>query len=195
MIQVSSGVQIASIVASLALAAFVLWLISRGRLREETALWWLAAAGVLLLFALRRDLLEWTAATLGIYYPPSVLLLGIIFAGTLLALHFSVALSRLNVQNKRLAQELALLAQRLEGRESTLVAETDGNHPWALGTPKGRSSFSDDPSAVTRLPEHPSSPTLLPVRGEKGEPAPTPGSKGKGPTPRARPDPREVGGG
>jgi hypothetical protein len=117
MIQINSSVQILSIVVSFGLAGFVLWLISRGRLREETALWWLAAAAGLLLFALRRDLLEWTAAALGIYYPPSVLLLGIVFAGTLLALHFSVSISDLNVQNKRLAQELALLAQRVEDQE------------------------------------------------------------------------------
>jgi hypothetical protein len=118
MIQVNSSVQILSIVVSFALAGFVVWLISRGRLREETALWWLAAAAALLLFALRRDLLEWTAAALGIFYPPSVLLLGIVFAGTLLALHFSVSLSDLNVQNKRLAQELALLAQRIDDQEA-----------------------------------------------------------------------------
>jgi hypothetical protein len=124
MIQVDSGVQIVAIVTSIALGGLVLWLISRGRLREETALWWLVAAGVLLLFSLRRDLLTWTAATLGIFYPPSVLLLGIILAGTLLALHFSIALSRLSDQNKRLAQELALLAQRLDGADSAQPPKT-----------------------------------------------------------------------
>jgi hypothetical protein len=118
MIQVTSGVQVIAIITSIVLAVMVFWLIRTGRLREETALWWLLAVALLLLFSLRRDLLEWTASILGIAYPPSVLLLGIILAGTLLALHFSVALSRLSTQNKRLAQEVALLAQHLERLET-----------------------------------------------------------------------------
>jgi hypothetical protein len=72
-----------------------------------------------LLFSLRSDLLGWTAATLGIYYPPTVLLLGILLAGTLLAIHFSVSLTRLDGQNKRLAQELALLTQRIDSKEAS----------------------------------------------------------------------------
>jgi hypothetical protein len=117
MIEVSSTVQVVSILISIALVALVVWLIRQGRFREETALYWLLTTGVLLLFALRRDLLGWTAEKLGIYYPPMVLLLGIIFAGTLLAIHFSMSLAHLNDQNKHLAQELALLAQRVDRPE------------------------------------------------------------------------------
>ena len=123
MIQVTSSIQFVAIIASFMLAAFVVWLIRKGSLREETALCWLFAAGVLLLFSLRRDLLEWTAATLGIYYPPSLLLLGVILAGTLLAIHFSIALTRLGDQNRRLAQELALLTYRVENRQSSGVTD------------------------------------------------------------------------
>ena len=123
MTQISSSAQVASIITSFALVALVVWLIRRGRVREETALYWLLATGVLLLFSLRRDLLGWTAAKLGIFYPPTVLLLGIVLAGTLLAIHFSVSLTRLDGQNKRLAQELALLAQRVDGQESQRTSE------------------------------------------------------------------------
>jgi len=114
MIRVSSGVQVVAIVTGVALVLLVVWLIRRGRLREETALLWLAAMAALLLVAIRRDLLERTASLFGIYYPPSILLLGIILAGILLALHFSVAISRLSDQNARLAQELALLREEME---------------------------------------------------------------------------------
>jgi hypothetical protein len=115
--ELSSTTQIVAILTGGALVVLVLWLIRKGRLREETGLYWLAAVGLLLFLALRRDLLDWTASTLGIFYAPSVLLLGTILAGILLALHFSVALARLSTQNKRLAQELALLAQMVEQRE------------------------------------------------------------------------------
>ena len=128
MIEINSTVQLVSILTSVALVALVVWLIRRGRFREETALYWLLTTGVLLLFALRRDLLEWTAATLGIYYPPMVLLLGIIFAGTLLAIHFSMSLAHLNDQNKRLAQELALLAQRIDRQQPAPEPQGNGSH-------------------------------------------------------------------
>jgi hypothetical protein len=41
-------------------------------------------------------------------------LLGVIAVGFLLAMHFSISLSRLAGQNQRLAQELALLRHELE---------------------------------------------------------------------------------
>lgn len=121
MIQMNSSVQVVAVITSIALAALVLWLIRKGRLREETALCWLLAAGLLLLFSLRRDFLEWTAAWLGIYYPPSLLLLGVILAGTLLAIHFSITLARLSDQNRRMAQELALLGQGVLGEKQPLA--------------------------------------------------------------------------
>lgn len=125
MTKISTSSQVAAIIASVALVSLVVWLIRRGRIREETALYWLFATGVLLLFSLRSDLLGWTASLLGIFYPPTVLLLGVLLAGTLLAIHFSVSLTRLDGQNKRLAQELALLTQRIESREPSRPPETD----------------------------------------------------------------------
>jgi hypothetical protein len=129
MMQVNSTTQVAAIVAGASLGLLVLWLIRKGRLREETGLYWLAAVGLLMVLALRRDLLEWTAAALGIFYPPSVLLLGTILAGILLALHFSVALARLSTQNKRLAQELALLAQKVEQHAALGAPRLTGEAP------------------------------------------------------------------
>ena len=153
MIEVNSTVQIVSILASIALVGLVVWLIRRGRFREETALYWLLTTAVLLLFALRRDLLGWTAEKLGIYYPPMVLLLGIIFAGTLLAIHFSMSLAHLNDQNKRLAQELALLAQRvdrpeqngaasvaLEHQSKTLLGHVEDDERQVAGQSTGRTA-------------------------------------------------------
>ncbi len=51
---------------------------------------------------------------MGIAYSPSVLLLAMIVVGFLLAMHYSISLSRLSEQNKRLAQELALLRYEVE---------------------------------------------------------------------------------
>jgi hypothetical protein len=107
-------IQYVSIAGALAILLIVTQLIRKRKLREEYALLWFAASVVLLVFASKRDLLDRLAALVGISYPPSLLLLGILILGFLLSLHFSVSLSRLSEQNKRLAQELALLRLRLE---------------------------------------------------------------------------------
>lgn len=92
----------------------VVQLVRRRSLREDYALLWLAGGAVLLIFSLKRDLLDTLATFVGIAYAPSLLLVGAIFLGFLLSMHFSVALSRLAEQNKRLAQELALLRLTVE---------------------------------------------------------------------------------
>lgn len=69
---------------------------------------------MLLVFSLKRNLLDQLATFVGIAYAPSLLLLGAILLGFLLSMHFSVALSRLAEQNKRLAQELAILRLSVE---------------------------------------------------------------------------------
>jgi hypothetical protein len=50
-------------------------LIRRGQLKERYALLWLFAGIILLIFSLSRGLLEYVAALVGIYYPPSLLFL------------------------------------------------------------------------------------------------------------------------
>ncbi len=111
-------VQRVSIGASLVVILLVVQLIRRRKLREEYAILWFASSILLLLLALKRDLLHQAAAFVGVSYPPSLLLLGAIFVGFVVAMHFSVALSRLSEQNKRLAQEIALLRLRLEKPEA-----------------------------------------------------------------------------
>lgn len=107
-------IQIISVLGSLAVMAFVFILIRRGKLREEYALTWFVASLALIGVSLWRDSLEIAARLAGIYYAPSALLLGVIVLGFALAMHYSISLSRLAEQNKRLAQELALLRLRVE---------------------------------------------------------------------------------
>jgi len=110
----NSQVQIVSILGSALVMLLVFHLIRRRKLREEYALLWFGASLVLILVAVWRDSLEYAARLLGVAYPPSVLLLGVIAVGFLLAMHYSVSLSQLAEQNQRLAQELALLRHDLE---------------------------------------------------------------------------------
>jgi hypothetical protein len=106
-------VQIIAIVTSLMFLAVVARLIVRGHLREEYALMWVGATSVLVLFSFWRGGLDVMSHLMGVYEPPNLVFTGAIFGILAYLLHLSVVVSRLQAQNKRLAQELALLqAQR-----------------------------------------------------------------------------------
>jgi len=98
-----------AIFGSIAVAMCVFELIRRRKLREEYALFWLGASVVLLGVSFWRRSIDLAARLVGVAYPPSLLLLVVVVVGFMLAMHYSISLSRLAEQNKRLAQELALL--------------------------------------------------------------------------------------
>ena len=126
-------IQIIAILGSGVILAVVFSLIRQRKLREEYALLWLGASLLLIIVSLWRDLLETVARIAGVAYPPSVLFLAAIVLGFLLAMHFSVSLSRLANQNKRLMQELALLKHQIEPRQTPSspapTSETGGTDP------------------------------------------------------------------
>lgn len=103
-----------AMVGSAVLLILVVEFIRRGRLKERYSLLWLFASFVILVFSSSRNLLDWSSHALGVMYPPSFLFLLAFFFLLLITLHFSIVISGLWDKNKRLAQELALLRQRLE---------------------------------------------------------------------------------
>jgi len=111
-------VQIVAIISSLCIFFVVIELVRRNRLKERYSLIWLSASLVLIVFSVWRELLHFIATSIGVYYPPSFLFLLSIFFLLLLLLHFSVILSALSESNKRLAQEVGILKERLNDRGS-----------------------------------------------------------------------------
>lgn len=106
--------QILSITLSLVVLVSVLEFIRRGVFKEKYALLWLFASIVLIIISFWRGLLDFTAGIFGFYYPPSFLfLLGLGFL-LLITLHFSIVVSNLSEKNKKLAQELGILKEKLE---------------------------------------------------------------------------------
>ena len=106
--------QILSITLSLVVLVSVLEFIRRGVFKEKYALLWLFSSIALIIISLWRGLLDFTAGIFGFYYPPSFLfLLGLGFL-LLITLHFSIVLSILSEKNKKLAQELGILKEKLE---------------------------------------------------------------------------------
>jgi hypothetical protein len=109
-----------SVVAAIAAALFLLSifeLIRSRRLQERYALLWLVTGGVILVLAIWRDALRLLAEQIGIAYPPSALfVVGFLFILVVL-LHYSTVISELAERNVRLAQDIALLEERLRMHE------------------------------------------------------------------------------
>ena len=71
----SDLVQVIAVAFSLALLALVLELVRRRKLIEEYSFIWIACAVALLVLSMWRDILHIAARTLGVHYPPALLLL------------------------------------------------------------------------------------------------------------------------
>ena len=107
---------VAAVAVVLVLAA-IIELIRRHQLQERYALLWIVTGGVMLFFALWRSALDRFAELVGVAYPPSALFMVAGLFVFVVLLHFSMVLSKLSEQNKTLAQQMALLEQRLRDRD------------------------------------------------------------------------------
>jgi hypothetical protein len=109
-----------AVVAAIASALFLLVifeLIRSRRLQERYALLWLVTGSVILLLSVWRDALRLVAEQIGIAYPPSALfVIGFLFILAVL-LHYSTVISELAERNVRLAQDIALVEERLRIHE------------------------------------------------------------------------------
>lgn len=110
----SIRIQILSIVLALAFMFFIFRLIAKGKLREEYSIIWIICTVILLVFSFWRNGLDVVANLLGVYYAPSLIFLGAIFAIVIFLVHLSVVNSKQHRQIKDLTQEMALLKEKIE---------------------------------------------------------------------------------
>lgn len=111
---ISYRLQIIAISMAVIFMFFIFRLIVKGKLREEYSFIWIVCTVLLLLFSVWRDGLDVIAKLLGIFYAPSLIFLGAIFAIVIFLVHLSVVNSKQHTQIKEIAQELALLKEKLE---------------------------------------------------------------------------------
>lgn len=104
------------LLVSLSFMILVLELVRREHLKERYALLWLAAAACGLGVGVFPGLITWTSALLGFQYL-TVFFVGSFLFLLLLVLAFTVVISKLSERNRTLAQEVALLARRIEQLE------------------------------------------------------------------------------
>jgi hypothetical protein len=110
---VTNRIDTFGVVISVALLLLVLELVRRKRLSEEYAFLWVVCAVAVLGISLRRDLLDHTALWLGVYYPPSLLLLILLVAVFIGSLTFTVVLSRHRRQIERLIEDSAIMSAEI----------------------------------------------------------------------------------
>lgn len=101
--------RILSIILSICLLFLIFELVRRRKLKEKYAVLWFFTGITILCIAVFEKILSLMVNLLGIKIPINgVFFLGILFL-ILINLHFSVVISKLADQNKKIAQKLALL--------------------------------------------------------------------------------------
>ncbi len=110
-------VQILAILASLLFTFFVIRLILKGKLREEYSVVWIFCTFFLILFSFWRDGLDYVSGLMGIYEPPNFVFTASVFVIFIYLLHVSIVVSRLQEQNKKLAQEIALFKEKVKSSD------------------------------------------------------------------------------
>ena len=106
-------IQIISIIVSILFLCFIIELIRKKLLKEAYSIVWLFFCGIFLFFSCWRQAIDYFASVVGIYYPPVMVLLLLIFALVCVLVQFSIVVSRQNDQIRKLAQKLALLENKI----------------------------------------------------------------------------------
>ena len=84
-------------------------LVRKRRLREEYSVLWLATSIIMFVLVVRYDWLVWLTTVVGAALPTTTLFIGSVIFLMLIAVQFSIKISKLTDQVKNLAQENALL--------------------------------------------------------------------------------------
>ena len=103
----SQGHQISFIVVAIFLIALIIYLVRKRMLREEYSWLWILTGLGLLILAISRALLDWVSELIGILPITALFLLAILFL-VAIVLQFSIRLSELTDQVRKLAQVLAV---------------------------------------------------------------------------------------
>lgn len=109
-------------VAAILVFVFILWLLRRGVLKEKYAVLWLLVSAVAAFFALVPGSARWLADVVGVEIPANLLFFVTLVLLILVSVQLSFELSRQEAKIRRLAEESALLEERLRALE-----ERDGD--------------------------------------------------------------------
>lgn len=106
--------QIFALAVSLLVFVFTIEMVRRKRLREEYSVLWLTTSFAMFILVVKYDWLVAVTYFIGAALPTSTLFFGSIIFLILLAVQFSIKISKLTDQVKNLVQDNALLRKQLE---------------------------------------------------------------------------------
>ena len=106
-------IQIITITVSILFLLYISRLIIKGKLREEYSIVWGVCTVILLVFSFWRKGLDVMSKLFGVFEPPNLVFTACIFAILIYLLHLSVVASKLHKQNKQMAQDIALIKEKL----------------------------------------------------------------------------------
>lgn len=109
---------ILGIAAALLVLVTVIEMLRRGKLRERHTLWWIIAGVIGLVFAVFPVLLERAAGVLGIELPVNLIFFVSIVVLFLVCIQQSSELTRSEERTRTLAEQVALLDERLRRLEA-----------------------------------------------------------------------------
>ena len=116
--------KIFAILTSLLIWVTIIYLVKKGKLREEYSWLWLLTGFVLIVVVLWYDLLLFVTRMIGAVTPTTTLFIfGIVFLISL-SLHFAIKISMLSLQVKDLAQKVSILEA-----ENRLLRPKDADLP------------------------------------------------------------------
>lgn len=103
-----------ALLTSIIVSLLILELVRRRRLREEYSWLWLLTGAMMLVLVVWYRLLLFITWMIGAVTPVTTLFIFSTLFLVAIAIHYSVVISRLTTQMKNLAQELAIVASRIE---------------------------------------------------------------------------------
>jgi len=115
--------QIFALLVSLLVFASTINLVRTKKLREEYSTLWLAISTIIFLLVLNYDLLVYLSHLTGSVLPTTTLFIGAIIFLRLIAMQFSIKISKLTDQLKNLVQDNALIRTELEKLDSRVRDE------------------------------------------------------------------------
>jgi hypothetical protein len=116
-------IQIICIVGSVSFLLYIAYLIIKGKLREEYAIFWVICTLILITFSIWREGLAIVSRLLGVFDAPNLVFMSAIFGVFIYLLHLSVVVSRLHEKNKKLAQDIALMKNKMKELEAEKGSE------------------------------------------------------------------------
>ena len=110
-------IQIVAIIAVLFFIGLISRFIIRGKLRTEYSIIWILIGLILMVFSLWRQSLDLLANFFGVFYAPSLIFIFFFFMIFIFLIHLSVVNSKQHEQIKKLAQEIALLKEKISEKK------------------------------------------------------------------------------